>query len=176
MKLICNNAMPKMCGLFVKVVTLGADLRSYVFCKLMLISSKKIPCLPCLWALTLHVSEASPFGSSATASECAVHCSMGELSGSPPEVESRIWPNPSGSLGRSQPAKCLVSLAFGTPGTSLCVGKPRGCAEKFRDGPRVKIFVRCRCLSWSFFFKERSSSSRRPERHANTKEVEISRL
>lgn len=36
--------------------------------------------------------------------------------------------------------------------------------------------VRCRCLAFVFFFskKNRSSSSRRPERHANTKEVDIS--
>lgn len=58
-------------------------------------------------------------------------------------------------------------------GTPLCVGKPRNGVWPLRFSVKIRWDV----LVWrlSFFFnKNRSSSSRRPERHANTKEVDIS--
>ena len=109
-------------------------------------------------------------------------------SGSPPEVESRIWPNLPGSPSDptefpsvwdvSDVSGSVSGVRFGslemTRGTPLCVGKPRNGVWQLRFSVKIRWDVVVWRLSFFFWKKNRSSSSRRPERHANTKEVDIS--
>lgn len=186
MKLICKKAMPKnVCfDLKVLLLRLELDLRSDFFFGILFswiskenqnFSRTRITLPP--WSLLslirfCNVSEASPLGISAIASRPSRPLRPSGVvtssrPGSPPEVESRTWPNLPGSP--SDPMEFpsvwvwdVLGVRFGVRfgslgndpiGTPLCVGKPRNGVWQLRFSVKIRWDVVGVCL----FFSEKKT-------------------